>query len=76
MDAGELVDRWILESAHGGVFTDRLVIAGSEDPLLYWTLLRLSNTMKSRALVSYAGTCTRLGLELLSAQKVNPSCLN
>ena len=29
----ELIDRWMLESAHGGVFTDRLVIAGSEDPL-------------------------------------------
>ena len=72
----ELVDRWMLESAHGGVFTDRLVIAGSEDPLLYRTLLRLSNNMKSHALVSYTGTGTRLGLELLSAQKVNASCLN
>jgi molybdate-binding protein len=66
----------MLESAHGGVFTDRLVIAGSEDPLLYRTLLRLSNNMKSHALVSYTGTGTRLGLELLSAQKVNASCLN
>ena len=72
----ELIDRWMLESAHGGVFTDRLVIAGSEDPLLYRTLLRLSNNMKSHALVSYTGTGTRLGLELLSAQKVNASCLN
>ena len=70
----ELVDDWMLESAHGGVFTDRLVIAGSEDPLLYRMLLRLSNNMKSHALVSYTGT--RLGLELLSAQKVNASCLN
>ena len=72
----ELVDRWMLESAHGGVFTDRLVIAGSEDPLLYRTLLRLSNSMESHSLVSYTGTGTRLGLELLSAQKVNASCLN
>ena len=72
----ELIDRWMLESAHGGIFTDRLVIAGSEDPLLYRTLLRLSNNMRSHALVSYTGTGTRLGLELLSAQKVNASCLN
>ena len=28
----ELVDHWMLESAHGVVFTDRLMIAGSEDP--------------------------------------------
>ena len=60
----ELVDRWMLESAHGGVFTDRLVIAGSEDPLLYRTLLRLSNSMQSHALVSYTGTGTRLGFGL------------
>ena len=72
----ELIDRWMLESAHGGIFTDRLVIAGSEDPLLYRTLLRLSNNMRSHALVSYTGTGTRLGLELLSAQKVNASCMN
>jgi len=60
----ELVDRWMLESAHGGVFTDRLVIAGSEDPLLYRTLLRLSNSMLSHALVSYTETGTKLGFGL------------
>jgi excisionase family DNA binding protein len=31
----ELIDRWMLDSAHGGLLTDRLVIAGSDDPLLY-----------------------------------------
>ena len=30
----ELVDRWMLESSHGGLLTDRLVLAGSDDPLL------------------------------------------
>ena len=28
----ELIDRWMLDSAHGGLLTDRLVIAGSDDP--------------------------------------------
>ena len=60
----ELVDRWMLESAHGGVFTDRMVIAGSEDPLLYRTLLRRSNSMQSHALVSYTETGTKLGFGL------------
>ena len=66
----------MLESAHGGVFTDRLAVAGSEDQLLYWALVLLSNTMQSHALVSYTGTGTRLGLELLSAQRVDTSCLH
>ena len=66
----------MLESAHGGVFTDRLAVAGSEDQLLYWALVLLSNTMQSHALVSYTGTGTRLGLELLSAQRVDASCLH
>ena len=66
----------MLESAHGGVFTDRLAVAGSEDQLLYGALVLLSNTMQSHALVSYTGTGTRLGLELLSAQRVDASCLH
>ena len=66
----------MLESAHGGVFTDRLAVAGSEDQLLYGALVLLSNTMQSHALVSYTGTGTRLGLELLSAQRMGASCLH
>ena len=66
----------MLESAHGGVFTDRLVVAGSEDPLLYGALVLLSNTIQSHALERYTGTGTRLGLELLSAQRVDASCLH
>ena len=31
----DLVDRWILESSHGGLLTDRLLMAGSDDPLLF-----------------------------------------
>ena len=49
----------MLESAHGGVFTDRLAVAGSEDQLLCGALVLLSNTMQSHALVSYTGTGTR-----------------
>ena len=66
----------MLESAHGGAFTDRLAVAGSEDQLLYEALVLLSNTMQSHALVSYTGTGTRLGLELQSAQLVDASCLH
>ena len=50
----------MLESAHGGVFTDRLAVAGNEDQLLYGALVQLSNTMQSHALVSCTGTGTTL----------------
>ena len=66
----------MLESAHEGVLTDRLAVSESEDQLLNGALVLLSNTMQSHALVSYTGTGTRLGLELLSAQQVDASCLH
>ena len=28
----DLVDQWLLESCHGGLLTDRMLIAGSDDP--------------------------------------------
>jgi len=67
----ELVDRWILESSHGGVLTDRLIIAGSDDPLLYRISLQFANQIKSHALISYTATGTRLGLDLLQANRVD-----
>jgi hypothetical protein len=50
--------------------------AGSEDPLLYRTLLTLPNSMPSHGLVIYTENGNRLGLEFFSSQKVNASCLN
>ena len=31
----ELLDRWLLDSSHSGLLADRLLIAGSDDPLLF-----------------------------------------
>jgi excisionase family DNA binding protein len=67
----ELVDRWMLDSSHGGLLTDRLVIAGSDDPLLYRVILEFAQEMGSHALVSYTPTGTRLGLDLLQANRVD-----
>lgn len=67
----ELVDRWIMESSHGGVLADRLIIAGSDDPLLYRISLQFANQIKSHALISYSATGTRLGLDLLQANRVD-----
>jgi excisionase family DNA binding protein len=50
----DLVDQWMLESSHGGLLTDRMVIAGSDDPLLYRALMLLAAELRGQALVSYA----------------------
>ena len=72
----ELVDRWILDSAHGGLLTDRLVIGGSDDPLLYRLVLQFAQDTGSRALISYSPTGTRLGLDLLYNNRVDACCIH
>lgn len=67
----ELVDRWMLDSAHGGLMTNRLVIAGSDDPLLYRLIMTFAQQTGSHALISYSPTGTRLGLELLQANRID-----
>ncbi len=67
----ELVDRWMLNSSHGGLLTDRLVISGSDDPLLYRLVLTFAQDAGAHALVSYTPTGTRLGLDLLQANRVD-----
>jgi len=67
----ELIDRWILESSHGGLLTDRLVLSGSDDPLLHRVVRNLARDIGSMGLVSYTATGTRLGLELLQAHRAD-----
>ncbi|MES9855116.1 MAG: helix-turn-helix domain-containing protein [Sedimenticola sp.] len=67
----ELVDRWMLNSAHGGLLTDRLVIAGSDDPLLYRLILKFAINTGAHALISHTPTGTRLGLDLLQSNRVD-----
>ena len=67
----ELIDRWMLNSAHGGLLTDRLVIAGSDDPLLYRIITEFARDTGAHALISYTATGTRLGLDLLQAQRAD-----
>ena len=67
----ELVDHWMHNSAHGGLLTDRLIIAGSDDPLLYRTVLEFAQQTGSHALISYTPTGTRLGLDLLQSNRAD-----
>ncbi|MEJ2602679.1 MAG: helix-turn-helix transcriptional regulator [Gammaproteobacteria bacterium] len=67
----DLVDQWLLESSHGGLLTDRIVIAGSDDPLLSRVIGRIANTLQSQALISYVATGTQLGLALLARRRAD-----
>ena len=67
----ELIDKWMLDSAHGGLLSDRLIIAGSDDPLLYRIVLDYAATTGSYALISYSPTGTQLGLNLLESRRVD-----
>jgi putative molybdopterin biosynthesis protein len=72
----ELVDRWLLESCHGGLFTDRLILVGSDDPLLAHVALELATAVGPRALVSYSPTGTQLGLGLLAALRADVGAMH
>lgn len=66
-----LIDNWIMESSHGGLLTDRLIVAGSDDSLMQRVIMQLANKIQAKALVSYTSTGTRLGLSLLSHHKAD-----
>ncbi len=67
----ELIDRWMLNSAHGGLMADRLIVAGGDDPLLNRILSRCAEEAAGHALISHAPVATRLGLELLDARRAD-----
>ncbi|MGB1256846.1 MAG: substrate-binding domain-containing protein [Thiolinea sp.] len=71
-----LVDRWLMDAAHGGLLADRLNIAGSDDPLFYRLVLAEMNSIDSHALINYTPTGTRMGLRLLQARRIDACCLH
>ena len=72
----DLVDQWILESSHGGLLTDRMIIAGSEDPLLARAIMQVSNQVQARALIGCTGASTQLGLSLLARRRADICALH
>lgn len=67
----KLVDQWLMESSHGGLLTDRLLITGSDDPLVRWAVMRLVKELEGRAVVGYTVAGTQLGLSLLARHRVD-----
>ena len=72
----ELIDKWMLDSTHHGLLHDRLIIGGSDDPLLYRVILGYTESLGSKALITYSSTGTRAGLKLLNANKVDACCMH
>ena len=72
----DLVDQWLLESSHGGLLTDRIVIAGSDDPLLARAVTLIAAELQGRALVSYAAIGTQLGLSVLARRRADICALH
>ncbi|MDO9598914.1 MAG: helix-turn-helix transcriptional regulator [Azoarcus sp.] len=71
-----LLDEWLHEQAHGGVLTDRLLISGSDDPLLAATVSALVPLLGSDAWVAYSPTGSLPGLELLARRRANICALH
>lgn len=71
-----LLEEWLLEQAHGGALTDRLLITGSDDPLLAATTAALAGALGAAGLVAYSPTGTLPGLELLARRRANVCALH
>ena len=67
----DLVDQWLLESSHGGLLADRMLLAGSDDPLIYRVIMQIANEVQAKALISYTATGTQLGLSLLARRRTD-----
>lgn len=72
----QLVDEWILESAHGGALADRLIITGSDDPLLTAAIGSLAAQLIPDALILYTPTGTRAGLDLLARRRASACAIH
>lgn len=72
----QLVDDWLIETAHGGALSDRLVIGGSDDPLLAYAIGLLAGELGAEAIVAYCPGGTRLGLAQLSKRRAQAAAIH
>lgn len=71
-----LLDDWLVETAHGGALSDRLVVCGSDDPLLAHALGILSAEVGAEALVAYCQAGTRGGLAQLARRRASVATIH
>lgn len=71
-----LLDEWMLELAHGGAFTDRLLLGGGHDALLAAAVQELAATLGAEAFVAYGPTTTANGLAQLAQRRIDLSLVH
>jgi excisionase family DNA binding protein len=71
-----LLDQWLLETAHGGALSDRLIVAGSDDPLLAHAISRLAAEVGAEGLIAYCPGGTRLGLDKLAQRQASVATIH
>ncbi len=72
----ELIDRWLLQSSHGGELSDRLVLVGGDDPLLQRLCSAAADELRAHALLAYSCTDTRLALALLDRGRADAAVVH
>lgn len=71
-----LVEDWLLESSHGGILQDRLLLAGSDDRLIQHVCSQAAIDWQRNALVSYSPNGTRHGLKMLDQGRIDGCFIN
>jgi len=67
----KLVDDWLNETSHAAAPDDRLILTGSDDPLVDAAVHALAVSLGDSALIGYTPVGTRAGLALLAAHKAH-----
>lgn len=71
-----LIDDWVLENSHGGVMSDRLLLAGSDDQLIHQVCDIAAIELQKSALISYSPSGTRHGLQMLDLKRIDGCFIN
>jgi len=72
----KLVEDWLVESSHGGVMQDRLLLVGSDDRLMHHVCSQAAIDWQRDALISYSPNGTRHGLKMLDQGRVDGCFIN
>lgn len=71
-----LIEDWIAENSHGGVMSDRLIIAGSDDRFINQVCNQTAIEHQQSALLSYSPCGTRHGLRMLDNRRADACFIN
>lgn len=71
-----LIEDWIIENSHGGVMSDRLLLAGSDDQLIHQVCDIAAIELQKTALISYSPCGTRHGLQMLDLKRIDACFIN